>query len=133
VRVLALLTAILLIGGLLTMVILQREPSSAVTSTPQAVPQAIDPDNLSEREITELKTHGEQLFKTRGCIGCHIIVTSETQRMPFGLRPLQDIGSKYTLTSLSELYRSPTPPMPPVRIGSKEDELALSMYLLDLD
>lgn len=132
-RILILLATALVIGGLGTIVFLERESSREVTSTPQPIPKVIDPDNLPEQEFSELKKRGEQLFKTRGCISCHIIVTGDMDSIPFGLRPLQSIGSRYTLSSLSELYRSPTPPMPPVRIGNEEDELPLSTYLLSLD
>lgn len=85
---------------------------------------------FSETRIAELSARGEHLFKTRGCTGCHGVTRD---RRSFGLRPLEGIHTKYTLESLSAFYRTPTPPMPPVRLGNDEDELALSTYLLTLD
>ncbi len=103
--------------------------SDAGTTSSQA-PMDTGLESFSETRIAELSARGEHLFKTRGCIGCHVV---NTERRSFGLRPLEGINQKYTLESLSEFYRTPTPPMPPVRLGNEEDELALSTYLLTLD
>ena len=86
--------------------------------------EAFDVDSLAE-----LQSRGEHLFRTRGCLGCHVITQGKA---PFGMRPLTALNTKYTLDSLAAFYKTPTPPMPPVRLN-EEEQLALSAYLLRAD
>lgn len=87
-------------------------------------------EDFSEARLDELRSEGRHLFRTRGCLACHVV---ETQKPPFGLRLLKNLDQKYTLDTLAGFYRTPTPPMPPVRLAGESEELALSTYLLTLD
>ena len=64
----------------------------------------------------------------RGCVSCHIIGDKEV----FGRKPLGNIAGRYNVDTLRAFYDTPTPPMPPVRMGSEEEFEALTAYLLSL-
>ena len=99
--------------------------AAADTGVSESGLEAFDAERLSR-----LTRRGEHLFQTRGCVACHL---ANRDKGSFGLKPLVGISKKYTLSSLAAFYKTPTPPMPPVRLGNEEDELALSAYLLTLD
>jgi glucose/arabinose dehydrogenase len=101
----------------------------AITSTTASVILETGLEDFDETTLLELQSNGEQLFRTRGCLGCHVVTTEDVR---FGLRPLKAINTRYTLDSLSAFYKTPTPPMPPVRMN-EEEQLALSAYLLGID
>lgn len=86
--------------------------------------------DFDPQALATMAARGEELFRTRGCRGCHVI---NVDKAPFGMRHLQDLSDKYTVESMASFFKTPTPPMPPVRLGSPEDELALTVYLLTAD
>jgi glucose/arabinose dehydrogenase len=86
-------------------------------------------ESFDEAQLKDLRTRGEQLFRTRGCVGCHAV---NVEKPAFGMRLLKDLSSTHNVTTLRTLYKSPKPPMPPVRLANKEEELELSAYLLSL-
>ena len=86
-------------------------------------------EHLSTAELASMQSDGKHLFETRGCIACH---TAEKGDPSFGLKPLQKIADRYNVDSLRAFFKTPTPPMPPVRLGSDEEEVALTAYLLSL-
>ena len=83
----------------------------------------------SEREVEALSTKGEALFTTRGCTACH---TVERLGQHSGLKQLTKLNQRYSVASLQKLFQSPPSPMPPVMLESKNDEVALAAYLLQL-
>ena len=87
-------------------------------------------EDIDANTMTGLVKRGERLYQTRGCVACHVI---GEQDAPFGLRPLVGLNDRYNRDSLATFFKTPTPPMPPVRLGSTDDELALIAYLLTLE
>jgi glucose/arabinose dehydrogenase len=101
----------------------------AIASTSAPVIQETGLEGFDKATLLELQSYGEQLFRTRGCLACHVVTTGDA---PFGLPPLKEINKRYTLDSLSAFYKTPTPPMPPAHLN-EEDQLALSAYLLGIE
>lgn len=106
------------------------EQQSITANRSDAAPLATGLEDIDATTLAALQAEGEQLFRTRGCLACHVPRAGE---VPFGMRPLSALNQKYTVDSLSDFYKAPTPPMPPVRLGGEEEELALSVYLLSLE
>jgi len=104
------------------------EQSNVAIAT-DAGPSASGLEHLDEASLADRRKQGEKLYRTRGCIGCHVV---NVEAESFGLIPLRDIDSKYSVDSLRSFFRTPTPPMPPVRLAGEDEELALSAYLLSL-
>ena len=100
-----------------------------IASTSAPVIQETGLEGFDKATLLKLQSYGEQLFRTRGCLACHVVTTGDA---PFGLRPLKAINKRHTLDSLSAFYKAPTPPMPPVHLN-EEDQLALSAYLLVIE
>jgi len=100
-----------------------------IASTSAPVIQETGLEGFDKATLLKLQSYGEQLFRTRGCLACHVVTTGDA---PFGLRPLKAINKRHTLDSLSAFYKAPTPPMPPVHLN-EEDQLALSAYLLGIE
>ncbi|MFT7220817.1 MAG: glucose/arabinose dehydrogenase [Candidatus Azotimanducaceae bacterium] len=86
-------------------------------------------EDIAPEQLAILSVQGEKLFNTRGCIGCHVAGKKNAR---FGLRPLGGLTEKYDRQSLALFFKSPTPPMPSVRLNS-EDELALIVFLMSLE
>lgn len=101
----------------------------AITSTSAPTMQGTGLEGFDEETLLKLQSNGERLFRTRGCLACHVVTTDDA---PFGLRALKAINTRHTLDSLSAFYKTPTPPMPPVRLN-EEEQLALSSYLLGIE
>lgn len=91
--------------------------------------ETADLDHLDKDRVAALRAAGAQLYRTRGCIACHSL---DQETVPFGKIPLRAIARRYDVDALRSFFRTPTPPMPPVRLGNEEDELALATYLLSL-
>ncbi len=106
------------------------EQTAMADTSSEREPLVTGLEQFDAAELAALNIEGEELFRTRGCLACHV---ATTEKVPFGMRPLAALDEKYTLDSLSAFYRTPTPPMPPVRLAGEEEELALSVYLLSLE
>ncbi len=114
-------------GGAIFRVCYGQEQAVA-TLTQEAAPSETGLEHIDAEQLQALQATGEQLYRTRGCVACH---TLKTDDIPVGLKPLTAVADKYNVESLSEFYKTPTPPMPPVLLN-EEDELAMSAYLLSL-
>lgn len=104
------------------------EAQSLNAAQDQNINQPNGLEHLDAETLAALEAQGEQLYRTRGCIACHTLEAGGS----FGMKPLVNIGGKYDAASLKEFFRTPTPPMPPVRLGGEEEELAMTAYLLTL-
>lgn len=105
------------------------EEQIASAMTTDNAPTSTGLEEFDPAQLASLTEKGEQLFRTRGCLGCHV---AGKKNVSFGMRPLANLGAKYDRDAMSAFFKTPTPPMPPVRLNSEEDELALIAYLFSL-
>ena len=104
--------------------------AQVITQTQAAAgPAQTGLESIDQARLRRLRARGEQIYKTRGCVACHVVSTGEA---PFGLLPIKNVAAKYNTESLANFYKTPKPPMPPVRLSDEAEELALSAYLLGL-
>jgi len=102
-----------------------RPPSRSSAPTRPAVQDplaALDP--ASRRALV---VRGEAVFAGGGCGGCHL---REAATPGVVVKPLERLGERHSLDSLSSFFLAPTPPMP-VFEAPLEDRRALAAYLLE--
>ncbi|MDA0977528.1 MAG: PQQ-dependent sugar dehydrogenase [Proteobacteria bacterium] len=106
----------------------QAVPAPESPSLP-GQPASTGLENYDPVELQALVAEGETLFRTRGCTSCHLVNGGKSG---FGLKRLENLDDRYTVNSLRSFFKTPTPPMPPVRLDNEDQELALAAYLLEL-
>lgn len=98
-------------------------------ATPGAAPAAAtvrDPlAGLGADEIAAATQRGKALWDANDCASCHIV----ERAVPSAYRPLQALGSKYTVDMLVAFLVTPQPPMPAYPLSDAERR-DLAVYLL---
>jgi glucose/arabinose dehydrogenase len=78
---------------------------------------------LAPEERERLAEIGSKIFRQDPCLTCH-------GDAAINHIPLEDIGGKYNIQTLSEMFKRPTPPMP-LFPYTDDDRRALSVYLIE--
>ncbi len=94
-------------------------------NTPRAVADPLAEYTGEARAV--LVARGAELFAARACAGCHVEGLAEPGVV---VKPLENLGARYTLKSLASFLRTPQPPMPVVDLP-EADRLALAAHLFD--
>jgi len=102
--------------------------SAASLSVPAAQPRAID-NPLAELDAEaqeRLDLAGHALYVANACATCH----EADQALPgIVAKPLDGLGARYSLDTLTTFFLTPTPPMPVFDL-SDEERRALAVHLL---
>jgi glucose/arabinose dehydrogenase len=98
----------------------QQGFSSSITTTTDEELLA-----LTDAEIQTESSKGEDLYKKHHCQNCHRLADHGSAT---GKR-LDKLNTRYTMTSLSEYFLTPNPPMPQFEL-SQAERVSLSVYLL---